>query len=124
MIETTVDKQHDLTLHKCSGIVTEEELTNTINSLYEGTPTLNIIWDCSDVSTDGISSSFIRRIATILHEIGSSRQGGKSAIVAPEDLIFGLARMFQIRSELDDIPFTIKVFRQFKEASQWLFEKE
>ena len=124
MIETTVDKQHDLTLHKCSGTVTEEELTNTIYSLYDGTPTLNIIWDCSDASVDGISSSFIRRIAKVLGEIGSSRKGGKSAVIAPDNLIFGLARMFQIMSDTDDFPFKINVFRHFREACKWLFEKD
>lgn len=124
MIETTVDRKNDLTIHRCIGTLTEEELNNTIQSLYDSTPTLNIVWDCSDVNVDGISSSFVRRIAKVLRELGSARSGGKSAVVAPEDLMFGLARMFQIMSDTDDFPFKIKVFRYYGEASQWLLEKE
>jgi len=124
MIETIVDSKNDLTIHKCSGSLTEEGLINTIHSLYDGTPTLNIVWDFSDASVEGISSSFVRRLAKEVRELGAIRPGGKSAVVAPKDLIFGLARMFQIMTDEKGFPFTIKVFRSFDEAMQWLLANE
>jgi len=60
----------------------------------------------------------------MVQKLGFSRQGGKTAVVAPKDLVYGLARMFQIMSDTDDFPFETRVFRSYEEAEQWLLEKE
>ena len=124
MAETTVDKQHDLTIHKYSGNLTEQGLLNTIQSFYEDSPTLYTLCDYSDASIDRISLAFVRQLYSMVQKLGFSRQGGKTAVVAPEDLVYGLARMFQIMSDIDDFPFETRVFRSYEEAEQWLLEKE
>lgn len=50
MIETIVDKKKDLTIHKCSGSLTDEEFKEAIQSFYDGNPTMNVIWDFSKAS--------------------------------------------------------------------------
>jgi len=124
MAETTVDKQHDLTIHKYSGNLTEQGLLNTIQSFYEDSPTLYTLCDYSDASVDLISLAFVRQLYSMVQKLGFSRQGGKTAVVAPKDLVYGLARMFQIMSDTDDFPFETRVFRSYEEAEQWLLEKE
>ena len=53
---------------------------------------------------------------------GAARKGGKSAVLAPNDLEYGLAVMFRILSDKDGFPFGIGVFRSHKETGQWLFD--
>ena len=124
MIETTIDEKQNLTIHKCSGDLNEQELLDTIESFYGDNPTLYSIWDFSNSSFDKISNEFLRQMFSIVQKVGSNRQGGRTAVIAPSDLEYGMARMFQIMSNTNDFPFKIKVFRYFGEASQWLLEKE
>ena len=124
MAETTVDTQYDLTIHKYSGNLTEQGLLNTIQSFYEDSPTLYTLCDYSDASIDRISIAFVRQLYSMVQKLGFARQGGKTAVVAPEDLGYGLARMFQIMSDTDDFPFETRVFRSYDEAKQWLLSKE
>ena len=124
MIETTVDKKNDLTIYKCSGNMTEEEIINLIHSLYNSNLTLNTLWDCSGASVKDISTSFVRQIARELCAWGTLRQGGKTAVVAPEELIFGLSRVFQIMTGEKGFPFKVDIFKSHDEARKWLLEKE
>jgi hypothetical protein len=39
---------------------------------------------------------------------GSRRQGGKTAVVVPEDLGYGMARMWQKMSDVDDLSLRSK----------------
>ncbi len=124
MIETTVDEKQNPTIHKCSGDLTEQELVDTIESFYDSDPTPNALWDFSHASIDSISPAFVRQLHSMVRKLGSARRGGKTAVVAPEDLGYGMARMFQIMSDRDGFPFKIKVFRHSGEAKQWLLKKE
>lgn len=77
------------------------------------------LFDLSDVTALGISSESIRKAARSVGEHVNSRlKEGKLAIVAPRDLFFGMARMYEIlRSES---PVEVRVFRERGEAESWL----
>ena len=124
MIETTVDDQHDLTIHSCSGSLTKEEFMDAIQSFYKENPTRYVIWDFAKASLADIPSDCVRRSTEMVKRLGVARRNGKSAVIASSDLEYGLARMFQIMTDNGEIPFKIKVFRYFGEATQWLFEEE
>lgn len=124
MIKTTVYTEHNLTSFKCSGDLTEQELLDTIHSFYDGGPTLYALWDFSPASMNNVSSEAVRKMFTLIQRLGSARLGGKTAVVVSRDPGYGMARMFQIMTDVNDFPFKIKVFRYFGEASQWLLEKE
>lgn len=124
MIETIVDKKRNLTIQKCSGNLTTEEMMDVINTFYNSSPTEHTLWDFSNASTNKIPTDGVRAIFELVKNKGLARQGGKTAIVAPEDLGYGMARMFQIMSDTDDFPFKINVFRYYGDASQWLLGKE
>jgi len=124
MIETTVDTKHNLTIHRASGKITSQELLSSINSFYDGSPTLHTLWDFSKAALSSISNESIRQIFSLVQNRGTNRQNGKTALVAKKDLEYGMARMFQIMSTDNGFPFTIKVFRSYDEAMQWLLRKE
>ena len=124
MIKTTVDTQHDLTAFKCSGNLKEQEFLDSIHSFYEGSPTKHTLWKFVGLSAKSISTDTLKRIFEMIHSYGNSRQGGRTAIVAPLDLEYGLGRMFQIWTDNKSFPFEIEIFRTLDEAKQWLLSKE
>jgi len=66
-----------------------------------------------DVTQDGM----LRMVE--LDNAHAARLGeGMVAIVAPEDLMFGISRMFQIVT--DSSPWQVSVFRTTHEARRWL----
>ena len=86
MIETIVDKKKDLTIHKCSGSLTDEEFKEAIQSFYDGNPTMNVIWDFSKVSLADIATAFVKHSSMMVQRLGSARKNGKSAVIASRDL--------------------------------------
>jgi len=124
MIETVVDKQNDLTIHKCSGGITADEFKEAIHSFYNGNPTMNVVWDFSKASLADTPATVVKQLSMLVQKLGCCRKNGKSAVIASRDLEYGMARMFQIMTENGEIPFTIRVFRSFNEAKKWLIEKK
>lgn len=60
----------------------------------------------------------VRQLAFLASQADQLWTGGRWAIVAPSDLIYGMARMYQlIRSEA---PYELGVFRSTAEARRWL----
>jgi hypothetical protein len=66
-----------------------------------------------DVTPDGIRE-FVQLDATDSGRL----QGYKLAIVASEDVVFGMARMYQTRTS-SHLP-NVKVFRTLEDAEAWL----
>jgi len=124
MIETVVDKQNDLTIHKCSGGITADEFTKAIHSFYDGNPTMNVVWDFSKASLADTPTTVVKQSSMLVQKLVCCRKNGKSAVIASRDLEYGMARMFQLMTENGEIPFTIRVFRSIDEAKQWLLSKE
>jgi hypothetical protein len=111
------------------GIVTEVIATNrvseakkyaTLEEFYANGPTLHLLWDIpqSDIETASPDTlrEFVRR-GTLL---GNQREGGRTALIATEDLHHGLGKMSENFFELESPAFTFRVFRSRTEATSWL----
>jgi len=123
-VQIQIDSQYDLTTFTVVGKVAAEVVRNAIQKFYEGNVTMNVLWDLSGSDLSSITSSEINGIAKTPRKYASMRTGGKTAIVAPTDLTFGLTRMYGIMTEVQDLPFETQVFRTTEEAHQWLLETE
>lgn len=62
------------------------------------------------------------RIAQFTERRAEVRRGGKTAITAPGNLEYGMARMYEILADAYAHPVTIRAFRTREEALQWLRE--
>lgn len=120
-IEKRFEPEKSLTIFTVSGAVSADEFSRAIEEFYEKGPVTNkVLFDLTDSFLDQLRSEEILGISRKSRHIPEQRVGGKTAIVAPSDLAFGLARMYEFSSDPADIPFVIKVFRTMEEARKWL----
>lgn len=123
-IRVQVDTQKNLTVFTVIGEVDAEEIKNEIRKFYEGEVTKYILWELSESDVSKLTSSDVQNIASTPLKYSKKRIGGKTVIVAPKDISFGLSRMYEIRKEMQNLPFHTMSFRTYKEAYNWLFATE
>ena len=92
-IETTRDKGQDLTIHVVTGPVFEAQMYRTLEDFYDREPTALVLWDMSQAELSQVTPDMLQKFIRRAAEIGVRRQGGRTAVVASDDLQFGLARM-------------------------------
>lgn len=110
----------ELTLKKIIGEVTADELMNALRQFYTGRITKNVVWDLTNGSAGQLMPINIEHIAELVLRHAHVRIGGKAAIVAPNDLNYGICRMFNTYAELGNIPFETRIFRTLSEAGLWM----
>jgi hypothetical protein len=123
LIRSTVDVKKNLTIFAFRGQLSADELMKTVKSFYADTPTRNVVWDYSESDLSSLRLHDIQALVNVVKEIAHSREGGKSAIVAPKDASYGIGRMYQSLAEIHGEVFTTEVFRSRTEAEGWLSEK-
>ena len=119
MIRTKVDKSANLTVEICTGKIDIAEISEKVVEFYKSAPTMNILWDFTEADVSGIEADEIKNLADFAAGRTHSREGGKTAIVSPGDVTFGLSRMFQSFTELTDHPAEVRIFRTVDEAKRW-----
>jgi len=87
---------------------------------YRGKITKNTLWDFTKADMSKITTGEYRDIANVAAKFAHLREGGKAALVLPKDLSYGLGRMFETFSEIENIPYEIRSFRGIDEAREWL----
>ena len=121
-ITMSADDLRQTTLIVCSGILTLDQIKQTIDDFYRQEPTLHVTWDLSGVTRTDLTYEQVRVIAKQLNKYRTGRAGGKTALVSPSDANFGMSRMLEMLME--SIPggdgVTIMVFRDLDAAYQWL----
>ena len=112
-----IDLEHCIILSTASGTLTDEELRSHQRDVLadpDFESTLNQLWDLREVVRSETSSAALGDLA----RARSYSVGTKRALVAPRDVQFGMARMFQTLH--DGAPEDLRVFRSLEEARDWL----
>ena len=117
-----IDKAKDLTVFKVTGLFSFDTVMPAIKAFYDGAPTKHVLWDLIDTTDIQLTSEEVKAIAKFKPRFEGKRASGKTAFVAQKDILFGLSRMFEFQSDLEQAPFPIMVFRNIDEAHQWLDE--
>jgi hypothetical protein len=104
------------------GIVTDQEFLDSYEALFNDPDyDLNFsrLVDLRKTDSSSRSSEALRAIAALVRRrYEGVETAPKTAVVAPRDLSFGLARMYQALSEL--VPGDVVVFRSVDAALAWL----
>ena len=112
-----IDPERRTIFSSATGVVTDDDLKGHQSRLRSDPAfdrTFNQLWDLRGVAEARVTNGAIRTLA----DSRSFDAGARRGVVAPQDLVYGLARMFEMLR--DDSEEEIRAFRNFEEAKQWL----
>jgi hypothetical protein len=119
-IEYVIDRIHQRVLTHADGLVTFQDLNQHLDA-EERDRGLELpeLFDARGATTNLTAEqvrTLVYRAASTLRRIPL----GPTAIVATDDLVFGMARMYAILTE--DSGARVEVFRDVESANRWLQE--
>jgi len=120
VIITHVDERSQLSVHTIEGAINDDDIITTIEEYNRGEPTLFVIWDFSDADLSGFNEENIQFMLKFGKHYTANQTGGKTALVLPDDMQFGLGRMVEAYAELMGIDRPIRSFRSQAAARRWL----
>lgn len=104
------------------GLIPDDEFLGFYNAFFTGgalRPSMNLLVDLRQADSSPRSSEVLRHLAGSLRRLPVEiAPGTKVAVVAPEDLAYGLARMYGTLA--DAVSWEFSVFRSMKDARKWL----
>jgi hypothetical protein len=119
-IKSVRDETENLIIYTVIGLAEEDEMHRALESQSECGPTFHIMWDMSLADVAHVTPEILRRFVKRAAQLGDRRKGGRTAVIAPKDLQFGMARMSEVYNEMESAPFSFRAFRSRDEALQWL----
>mgnify|MGYP003593379463 CR=1 FL=1 len=106
-----------------AGEVSLEEVIGLVLKINEDSdidPGIDVVTDVTGLKTP-LTLEDMRYMAQRSAEgLLRGKKGDKMAIVASDDLNFGLSRMYEIDTSIRKNPYTVRVFRSWEEAMAWL----
>ena len=120
-IKKQVDASKDITIFICNDEISFDEFIHTMIRFYQGIddpPTKKVLWDLTSAIVETLSIDDIDNIAQLSIDYEDVMKDGKTAVVAPHDINFGLARMFEAKTA--GIHRDIRVFRTMDDAKDWI----
>lgn len=106
-----------------SGELTDKEILDTGRQFFADpkiTSSMPILTDLSACTPSVVTKNMILGILAQRRSSPNRQGAAKHAICAPNDLAFGLSRVFSALSESDETEVEVRVFRQLEEAKAWL----
>jgi hypothetical protein len=113
-ITARIDHTRDMTVFIAGGEITVNEVSEVIKSVQ----TKNVLIDFRNAVLGSFRPDDIDQLSKLALQNPEIRLGGKTAIVAPNDIAFEVARIF--KNLTVDAPRKLKVFRMMVKATEWL----
>ena len=119
-IQTSFDQDRNLTILTLTGPVAAADLVGALRDFYAGPCTARALWDFTGSDLHGAKMVDLAAVLAAAKTLAPRRAGGKTALVMPSDLGFGLARMYDSMAEIKNHPVDHGVFRNREDALHWL----
>lgn len=121
-IDYTIHSAPGFVRTRFTGAVGDDEFVDLYRRLYAdpdyalGT---DEVADLREVEDLDLSAAALRRVEELTRERYAGGEAGfRTAIIAPRDQSYGIARMYEVFAE--DGPENVRVFREPAEALEWL----
>ena len=109
-----------VTVFKIKGRMNSDQIVEEITRFYENNFTEHTLWDLTEADLKHITTNEVQKIANHSKEYGHLRKNGRTALVMPSSLAFGLGRMYDSITQVISHPVKHGVFRNFKDAISWI----
>jgi hypothetical protein len=120
-IRIELEEESGLRVIRAEGILEDEALYRALTAFWQAPdydPGRDELVDASGVTRADLSTDCIRRLAALALAVHPDGPPSKIAIVAPTDLLFGTARMYE--AFVDAGERQVRAFRSVGEARAWL----
>jgi len=117
-----IDKNRKLVMSTGYGVVTKEDVLDHQNRILgdpEFDPSFSQLLDFTNMTRIGFTSADVHLFASRNVFSASARR----AIVVPDEVTYGLARMFEILRESKG-EMGIRVYRTLEEGLNWVFDPQ
>ena len=118
----TINKELGVVLSSLAGDISDADLLSSYKELYESEcwqPGFHEIVDLRNAQMGGVTSDGLRRVSSMVESFTKGKcEEFKTAFIAPDDLPFGIARMYEVLSS--ETPENVMVFRDLNKAFKWL----
>ena len=119
-ISYDIDREKNLTVFTLSGELNFHDFKSTLDHYRKIGPTSLELYNTSSLSGKRLSSDELNMLTNYLSQYTNVRPpGSKTAIVASDDLDYGLSRMISTLTEGRTV-YNIQAFRSMDEANEWL----
>ncbi len=120
-ITKSYESDIDLTIFTVEGEITFDEAWEQTRIFYlNEKPSKLALWNFMLGTLAPISSQEMEVLVKRTETIATRKEGEKVAFVAPKDIDYGMARVFQALSEPKSSPLEIEIFRDMDTAQKWL----
>lgn len=105
--------------------MTIEDMYAGVDEIYASEVPSKVLWDMMNAtaSTDSEDAATqLRAFSKYATDRGKKRTGGRVALLAPTDLLYGFSRMSTSLSETNEAAYTMVPFRDEAESIAWLNE--
>jgi len=102
------------------GMLTCEDIIHSLEEFFKHGVTPHLLWDFTSADLSGITQKDMEEIITVAKSYAHLRKNGKTALLVPKDLSFGLSRMYETLSEIREHPILHRLFRDMGKAMAWL----
>ena len=121
-ISHQINEDLNVVISNLEGKITDSELLHSYKNLYENPswkPGFSEIVDMRKADMSNVSPTGLKKLSDLVtsYTINAKIQF-KTAIIAPDDLPFGLGRLYEAYS--DESPESTSVFREIDKAFEWL----
>ncbi|MBW1860322.1 MAG: hypothetical protein JRI70_09700 [Deltaproteobacteria bacterium] len=84
-----------LTIHIVEGELLFDDAMEAVKEFYEVKPTKDVLWDLREGTWEALSDERLRGLVSFVRKHAHVREGGRTAMVVPADIDYGIARAFQ-----------------------------
>lgn len=109
------------------GTITADDIIISIKTLFSSTEKMKqlkyCLMDYSNNTQLNVSNASLRVIADLNKKASVEKQEGVIAIVANNDFVFGISRMWEFFIDNAGVPWETMVFRDRVNAENWIKQK-
>lgn len=124
-IDIEIDAKRQRIDTRATGVVTVQDLLSYYQRLHDH-PDFNLgmseLWDASAITDTRLSSDDLREFSSVTEPYTRQGASARVAILVPDDLGFGLARMYELL-QADSIN-RLKIVRSREAAEAWLADTD
>lgn len=119
MPEIIYEEHNDIVILRVIGGVTFAEISEAVKHYFPKI-TRHLIWDYTNGNLSNVTADDFRSVPEMSAKYFINRKSGRTAFACPNDLTYGMFRMYTAFADNSCMPYEYEVHRSFEDALTWV----